>query len=196
MSRWHDKFGEPHVSGRDPKSHVWPGSRLTAQFGVFQNYYSLNQLASHSLTDISWISSLQLCLTPLLGCVSGPLFDAGHLRPLIITGGTLYVLGLFMASISTEYYQFILAHGVCVGLGMGIMFSASVSTLSHHFGNSRWRGLVYGVQASGSSVGGIVFPIVARSLFPTVGFGWTVRVCESPRQLCVASFFEQSGRVW
>ncbi len=59
------------------------------------------------------------------------------------------------------------------------MFSPSVSTLSHHFGRSRWRTLAYGCQAAGSAVGGIVFPVALRYLFPAVGFAWAVRTSGS-----------------
>jgi MFS family permease len=114
----------------------------------------------------------------MLGCISGPLFDAGYLRSLVATGGVIYVFCFMMASIAKEYYQFLLAHGFGVGIGMGIMFSPSVSTLSHHFARSRYRTLAYGCQASGSAVAGIIFPIMLRFLFPTVGFGWAMRISE------------------
>ena len=148
------------------------------QFGVFQSYYSTHQLAHSSSTAISWIGSIQLCLCPLLGCFAGPLFDAGYLKHLTLAGGSLFVFSLMMTSIAKVYYQYLLAHGLGVGLGMGIMFAPSVSTLSHHFRRSRYRSLAYGCQASGSCLGGIIFPILARTLFPKVGFGWTLRICE------------------
>ena len=115
---------------------------------------------------------------PLLGCFAGPLFDSGYLKYLTVAGGFLYTFSLLMTSISKEYYQFLLAHGIGVGLGMGIIFSPSVSTLAHHFSKSKYRSLAYGLQASGSCLGGIIFPILARSLLPAIGFGWTLRVCE------------------
>ncbi|KAK8858957.1 hypothetical protein IAR55_003189 [Kwoniella newhampshirensis] len=145
-------------------------------FGVFQSYYHTHQLSSATPTDISWIGSIQLCLCPLLGCVSGPLFDAGYLKQLIASGGLLYVFGLMMTSLGKSYYQYVLAHGIAVGLGMGIMFPPAVSTVSHHFGRSRYRSLAYGCVAAGSSIGGIIFPILARTLFPAMGFAWTVRI--------------------
>jgi MFS family permease len=66
---------------------------------------------------------------------------------------------------------------------MGLMFSPSVGTLAHHFGGSRWRNAAYGAQASGSCLGGVIFPLLARSLFPVLGFGWTVRICEFDHKL-------------
>lgn len=153
---------------------------MTNSFGVFQEYYTSTYppTIASGATAISWIGTIQFCLCPLLGCISGPLFDAGYLKSLVCVGGGLYVLCLMMTSISREYYQFLLAHGIGVGIGMGLIFSPSVSTLSHHFGRSRWRTLAYGCQATGSSLAGIIFPVLLRQLFPAVGFAWSMRICE------------------
>lgn len=37
------------------------------------------------------------------------------------------------------------------------------------------RGIAYGILSTGSSIGGIVFPIMGSRLIPSVGFGWTMR---------------------
>lgn len=153
---------------------------MTNSFGVFQEYYTYTHPIHTSVdaTAISWIGSIQYTLCPLLGCIAGPLFDAGYLKSLIFAGGGLYVFSLMMTSIATQYWQIILAHGLGVGLGMGLFFSPSVSTLSHHFQRSRYRTVAYGLQATGSSIGGIVYPIMMRALIPRVGFGWAMRICK------------------
>lgn len=158
---------------------------MTNSFGVFQEYYLTHQLIDQTPTAVSWIGSIQLCFCPLLGCISGPLFDAGYLKLLIAIGGSLYVFCMMMTSIATEYYQFVLAHGIGVGLGMGLIFSPSVSTLSHHFAKSRYRTLAYGCQASGSALAGVTIPIALRYLFPAVGFGWGMRIRESSLSIAV-----------
>ena len=159
---------------------------MTNSFGVFQEYYSTHQLEGQSPTAISWIGSIQLCFCPLLGCISGPLFDAGYLKHLIVAGGSLYVFCMMMTSIANQYWQFVLAHGIGVGLGMGLIFSPSVGTLSHHFAKSRYRTLAYGCQASGSAIAGVIVPIMLRFLFPAVGFGWGMRIREPELSLFLA----------
>jgi hypothetical protein len=44
-------------------------------------------------------------LIVMCGVVSGPLVDAGFLRPLMISGCFLIVFGMMMTSLSMEYYQ-------------------------------------------------------------------------------------------
>ena len=38
------------------------------------------------------------------------------------------------------------------------------------------RALALGVMASGSSVGGVIFPIMVNQLIPKLGFPWTMRI--------------------
>ncbi|KAJ7731319.1 major facilitator superfamily domain-containing protein [Mycena maculata] len=146
---------------------------VITSFGVFEQHYSVNQLKDEPLSTISWIGSLQLSLVLLMGCVSGPLFDAGYLKPMIASAGALYVFCLLMTSISTEFYQFVLSQGLGVGIAMGFLFSPSMSTIGHHF--KKHKILAFGIFASGASVGGTVVPIAMRRLFDEVGFPWAVR---------------------
>ncbi|KAL4912928.1 hypothetical protein BDW62DRAFT_206079 [Aspergillus aurantiobrunneus] len=45
-------------------------------------------------------------------------------------GSLLHVFGLMMASLSTEYYQFILSQGICSPLGPSSIFNASINSVS------------------------------------------------------------------
>ncbi|KAJ7262738.1 major facilitator superfamily domain-containing protein [Mycena haematopus] len=147
---------------------------VVTSFGVFEQHYSVNQLKDQPLSTISWIGSLQLSLVLLMGCVSGPLFDAGYLKPMIAFAGALYVFCLFMTSISVELYQFVLGQGLGVGIAMGLLYSPSMSTIGHYF--KKHRILAFGVFATGASVGGTVVPIAMRRLLDEVGFPWAVRI--------------------
>ncbi|KAG0152629.1 hypothetical protein PDIDSM_1109 [Penicillium digitatum] len=39
------------------------------------------------------------------------------------------------------------------------------------------RGIVGGLTVAGSSLGGVIFPLMVQHLLPQVGFGWTMRIC-------------------
>ncbi|KAI1806489.1 MFS general substrate transporter [Daldinia bambusicola] len=148
---------------------------LINSFGVFQTYYETAPLApSSSSSDISWIGSLQGALLNVGGLVSGPLFDAGYFRALTISGSLLLLLGLFMTSLCRAYWQVLLAQGVAVGIGCGLLFLPSAAILSQYF--ARRRALALGLQSAGSPVGGIVFSILFGRLQPRIGFGWATRV--------------------
>ncbi|KAI0049115.1 putative MFS monocarboxylate transporter [Auriscalpium vulgare] len=143
-------------------------------FGSYQAFYETELLSSKSPSAIAWIGSMQGFLLLLVGSLTGPIFDAGYLRSLVAVGSFLIVFGMMMTSLSTEYYQVFLAQGVTVGLGAGCLFVPSFAVLASYF--SKRRATALGIAASGSSLGGVVYPIVFHYLQPQVGFGWATRV--------------------
>jgi MFS family permease len=151
-------------------------------FGVFQTYYvtALNREPS----VISWIGSMQVFLLFFIGTFTGRLTDAGYFRPVIIAGAVTVVFGLFMASLSTQYWQLFLAQGVCVGIGNGFLFCPAVSLLSTYF--SKKRGLALAIGASGTGTGAMVFPAMVQRLLPRIGFPWTMRALGFIQLGCLA----------
>ncbi|KAK4548824.1 hypothetical protein LTR36_008597 [Oleoguttula mirabilis] len=146
---------------------------LINAFGVFQTYYSGELLTNQSNSTISWIgtfTSFLLCASPISW---GPIFDMGSPRLLVLFGSFCVVFGLMLTSLCHEYWQLMITQGVVVGLGGGCLFITATSILPSYF--SKKRALVMGLSASGSSLGGIVYPILFHQLQPKVGFGWTVR---------------------
>ncbi|OJJ47842.1 hypothetical protein ASPZODRAFT_141410 [Penicilliopsis zonata CBS 506.65] len=142
-------------------------------WGAFQTYYEQELLHDVSASSIAWIGSLQSFLLMLFGVVTGPLFDAGYLRALLSFGTIMLPLGLMMTSLSTQFWQLILAQGVCIGLAAGCLFVPAVAVLPQYF--KKRRGLANGIAATGSSIGGVIYPILFNQLQKTIGFPWAVR---------------------
>ncbi|TEY24756.1 hypothetical protein BOTCAL_1364g00010 [Botryotinia calthae] len=143
-------------------------------FGVFQTFYQQSLLQNESSSNISWIGSIQAFLLIFLGIITGPLFDHGYLHTLLFTGTVLVTFGMMMTSICNSYWQVVLSQGIVVGIGCGCLFVPSVAILPSYF--STRRSLAMGIGASGSSLGGIIYPIIFRKLQPQIGFPWTTRL--------------------
>ncbi|KAJ5688646.1 MFS-type transporter dbaD [Penicillium macrosclerotiorum] len=142
-------------------------------WGAYQTYYEQTLLADTSSSTIAWIGSLQSFLLMLIGVITGPLFDAGYFRGLIGFANFMLPFGLMMTSLSTKYWHLILAQGICVGLAAGCLFVPSVAILPQYF--RRKRGFANGLAASGSSIGGVVYPIMFNQLQEKIGFPWATR---------------------
>jgi MFS family permease len=125
-------------------------------FGVFQTYYQTALLLSQSASNISWIGSMQGFLLLFGGAITGPSFDLGYLRTLLLTGTLFSVLGMMLMSICHAYWQFFLAQGVVTGIGFGCLFLPSAGIISQYFTTK--GGLAYGIAASGSSIGKVTSP--------------------------------------
>ena len=140
-------------------------------FGAFQAHYE--DVLPQSPSTISWIGSVQICLTFVIGAFSGRMLDAGYFLPTFFVGAALHSLGVFMMSISKEYWQLMLTQGVLTGIGNGIVFTPSLALVATYF-NKR-RAFAVGMCTTANSLGGVVYPIIVRELLPKVGFGWTTR---------------------
>ncbi|CAF3653852.1 unnamed protein product [Fusarium graminearum] len=141
-------------------------------FGIFQPHYE----SEFSLppSTVSWIGSLQVCLIFFIGTFSGRAFDAGYYRTALVAGLFLQILGIFMTSIATAYWQVLLAQGICQGLGNGILFAPTIANMSTYF--TRKKTIAISAAACGAATGGMVFPLITQQLLPKIGFRWTVRV--------------------
>jgi MFS family permease len=73
-----------------------------------------------------------------------------------------------------QFWQVILAQGFVIGLGAGCLFTPAVAIMPSWFSSK--IGLAIGLAASGSSTGGILYPIAFYRLIDQIGFGWSVRV--------------------
>ncbi|KAF2712600.1 MFS general substrate transporter [Pleomassaria siparia CBS 279.74] len=143
-------------------------------FGSYQAYYETDLLPSSNPSSISWIGSIQAFLLLIVGMISGPIYDAGYFRTLLLGGSLLIVLGQMMLSLCHAYWQVLLAQAFCIGIGCGMLFVPSVAILNTYF--TTRIGMVVGIAASGSSLGGVIYPVTFHKLIPQIGFGWTTRV--------------------
>jgi len=129
-------------------------------------------------------------LTCFKGPVAGKFVDDFGPRWPILMGSFLHIFGLMMVSISDKYYQIFLAQGVCSAMGCSFLFYPSEYSTYTYYGFSltsniaiaacgtwfkRHRALAFGIMVAGSSIGGVVLPIMVQKLLPKIGFGWTMR---------------------
>ncbi|KAF4588805.1 hypothetical protein EYR40_010360 [Pleurotus pulmonarius] len=145
----------------------------STSFGVYQDIYTRSHAATAS--NVSWIGSTQLFILYAMGLPAGKLLDMGYLRYTNLAGSLIYVFSLFMVSLvdTSAYYQVYLSQGIGLGIGAGLLYVPAVAVQAHHW--IRHRAFAMGVVVTGSSLGGIIFPIMLNQLFKLVGFEWAVR---------------------
>ncbi|KAF4427554.1 MFS transporter asaE [Colletotrichum fructicola] len=131
---------------------------IASTYGAYQAYYQTEKLASTSPSAISWIGTTQVFLLGFTGILAGPLYDSGYIRSLLAVGGFLVVFGFFMLSLAAD----------------GLLYVPGVSIVSNAFTTK--RPIATGIAATGSAVGGVLFPILFRNLEPRMGFPWVNRI--------------------
>ncbi|KAH9926927.1 MFS general substrate transporter [Fomitopsis serialis] len=143
-------------------------------WGVFQAYYEETMLPDTPPSTIAWIGSTQYALVFIPGLLFGRLFDMGYFKGPLLCASAVLVAATFLVAECTEFWQFMLCQGLAVGFACGTIFGPTLGILPHWF--KRKLGIAYGLTATGSSVGGALFPIATRNLIEQVGFKWTMRI--------------------
>ncbi|KAG8529254.1 uncharacterized protein KY384_005889 [Bacidia gigantensis] len=169
--------------------------------GVFQTEWEKHQLRNYTPSTISWIPSLEVFVMFAGGPIAGKLYDNYGPKWILLVGSFFHVFGLMMASISTTYYQFLLSQGLCSPIGACLIFYSAMSSVGGWF--SKNRALAFGVMASGSSLGGVIFPIMVQRIIARSGFGWAMRASaflilgmQVYANLTVKSRFKQKPTPW
>jgi len=141
--------------------------------GVFEEYYVRGPLSSYSSGTISWIPSVQVWAMSFFGVVFGRVFDSYGPRWMLLVGTLFYVFGLMMTSLAREYYQFFLAQSVVAAIGSSAVFNSCMASVVSWF--FRRRAMAFGIMVSGSSMGGVILPIMMDKMIAQVGFPWAIR---------------------
>lgn len=148
---------------------VSPYGHVLADFlcSVFQ-LKGLDQLLGHfpdilhstfaQGTERRVVDRLNQCLSPFLRGHPSPavswMQDAGYFRAVFLLGTVLLGVGIFAISVCSEYWHFLLAQGLCLGIGHGCLFCPTLAVLSTYL--LRRRALALGIAACGSVTGGLV----------------------------------------
>ncbi|KAJ5834259.1 hypothetical protein N7447_000285 [Penicillium robsamsonii] len=150
-----------------------PSFGLMNTTGVFADWIATHQLHESSRGAVSWIFSVHVFFLLIGGMQVGPIFDRYGPKQLLVLGTIGLTTAVMSFSVSKEYYQFMLSFGVLGGISASMIFTPSVSVITHWF--HKRRALATGIIATAGSIGGIIFPQIFNALAPKVGFGWAIR---------------------
>lgn len=146
---------------------------LMTVFGVMdtmssiQLYIIKHQLSDVKISSVSWVFSLYMFTNLSMGVIAGPIFDIYGIKGILFFGIILNCGGLYAVAFSTKLWHFVLSFGICTGIGSGLMLTPLVGVVSHWF--LKKRGWANGVSECGSA-SGVFFPIMLRSLYPSIGY--------------------------
>lgn len=146
---------------------------LVSAYGVYQSHY-LEQYPSTSQSVLTMVGSLQPFMIYISGAPAVALIKKWGAQVVVAISGVVLVLSLMMIPLCNSVWQLFLAQGVLYGFGSGLGVFVSYSVPQQWF--KRKRAMAVGLAASGSSVGGLVWPIVFQALYARVGWEWTNRI--------------------
>ncbi|KAF4961789.1 hypothetical protein FSARC_10085 [Fusarium sarcochroum] len=151
-----------------------PSFGFMASIGTVQSYLSLNQLRDHSVSEVGWISGVYLFFSLISNFQIGSILDRYGPRVLSPIGAVFAVATFLLVAECKTYWQFMLCFGVFGSIGTGINCTTGIGVVGKLF--VRKRGLAMGVAVMGTSLGSIIFPLLLRSTFSSLGWAWSMRI--------------------
>jgi MFS family permease len=95
---------------------------------------------------------------------------------MVCTGSIGLFFSIMMISLCHSFWQFLLTQGILLGISMALATWPMIALVGQYFKQS--RAAATGFVVAGSSLGGIVWPIMIDRLLNTtsIGFPWTMRI--------------------
>jgi len=116
--------------------------------------------------DVSLVFGLCGLIYFVLGVGGGMLSDRFGPRVTCVSGMVLIATGLLGTSLSGSMGAVVLSYGVCIGLGIALVYTPAIGCVQPWF--TRRRGLASGIASAGIGAGTLVVPLVASGLIATL----------------------------
>jgi OFA family oxalate/formate antiporter-like MFS transporter len=122
----------------------------------------------------SWITTIGIAMIASWYVIAGLIHDRRGPRIVAAVGGTLFSLGLLLASFTQSLAWFYVTAGFIAGTGSGFGYVVPTSVGSKWFPDK--RGLIVGIMVGGFGAGSGIFGPIASSLIERVGWRSTFQI--------------------
>ncbi|KAI0518294.1 MFS transporter, MCP family, solute carrier family 16, member 6 [Xylaria bambusicola] len=148
---------------------------VVASYGVYLAHYLSHDLFPEARPlDYAFIGGFNFAFALLVAPLATPLVRIYGVRTPMFFGILFLAAGFISASYATEVWHLYLSQGVCVGVGVGLVYIPATSVIPQWF--SKKRSLANGICASGSGIGGLIISFSTQGLLDTVGLAWSLRI--------------------
>ncbi|XP_013401065.1 monocarboxylate transporter 14 isoform X2 [Lingula anatina] len=141
-------------------------------FGVL--YIALLNEFEESKLATSWVGSIQIAVSLIIGPIASALSEKFGHRAVGITGSILAAWGFGMCFLAPNLSMLYISYGVMTGLGFGLMYFPSIVSVQHHF--EKKKSLAMGVAMCGSGVGTFSMAPLLELLIESITWRYTLLV--------------------
>ncbi len=138
---------------------------LLYTFGVFKPY--LSETVRLTETAVASIFSLRCVTLAISMPIAGKLAEKYRPRYLIVAGGVIASLGVFLSGYADSLFELYFYYGFMVGLGDGAFYTLPVAIISRWFKKN--RALAIGIATTGLPVSGFVLSPLSAWLIHSFG---------------------------
>ncbi|KAF5702814.1 monocarboxylate transporter [Fusarium globosum] len=142
--------------------------------GTIQSHLTLNELNGYSVSQVGWISGTYLFLSLIFNFQIGSILDRYGPQILGPIAAAFSTVTFLLLAECKQYWHFILCLGLFGSIGSGIGAVTAIGVIGKLF--THRRGLAMGIAVMGTSLGGIIYPMMLRATFGKLGWAWSMRL--------------------
>lgn len=148
---------------------------MSKSYSVYLAYYLSHDLFTEGLPiDYAFIGGFNFGFALLVAPLATLLARLYGVRTPMLLGVILLPAGFVAASFATRVWHLYLSQGICVGLGIGLIYIPATAIVPQWF--MKKRSLANGICAAGSGVGGLIVCFSTQGMLEAVGFVWALRI--------------------
>ncbi|KAM6916452.1 monocarboxylate transporter 9-like [Xenentodon cancila] len=115
----------------------------------------------------AWVGSLVAGVGLIASPICSACVENFGARPVTIFSGVMVAGGLMLSAFAPNVQFLIFSYGIVVGLGCGLVFSATLTITCQYF--DKRRGLALGIVTTGTSVGAFIYATAQNELIVLFG---------------------------
>lgn len=152
---------------------------LSFTYGIFYEFYLSEKgpLYGEDPSKVAMIGTLTTAVTYSFSIFQPILRTFISFKLLMFFGGVLFSLGLFLASISKDVWEFAMTQGLLVGIGSSLIYLQPVNLAPQYF--TKRRGTAMGFIFAGTGFGAFAMGPFSSYLISHIGWKNALRVLGS-----------------
>lgn len=129
----------------------------------------LSAITGTTLTagDLAVVFSIGNSVGPITMISGGKINDKFGPKAIIIVGGIMFGGGMILSGFATSVGQLIFTYGLLTGLGLGMVYGTTISTLVKFFPDR--RGLIGGIATATFGFSSAIIPYIATAIVEAAG---------------------------
>lgn len=117
--------------------------------------------------DLSSVFSVANAVSFIAMIIGGILNDKYGPRWVMLTGGIMFGAGMLLSGLAESVTHLILSYGICLGLGMSLVYGCTISNTIKFFPDR--RGMVGGMTTASYGISSVIFAPLADVICAKVG---------------------------
>ncbi|KAJ4163568.1 hypothetical protein LMH87_005289 [Akanthomyces muscarius] len=148
---------------------------VAASYSLFLAYYLSHDLfaEAHDL-DYALIGGLNFAAALFVAPLAVLLARHHGVRAPMLAGSVVLSGGFLAASFASKVWHLYLSQGMCVGMGIGLVYIPATAVIPQWF--DKKRSLANGICAAGSGIGGLIICFSEQAMLDAMGLVWALRI--------------------